>query len=41
MTRLLEFRNYLSNYFVMYKRLTRSLVRVELASPAFLWLGII
>ena len=30
-----------NNYFVMYKRLTRSRIRVELASPTFLWLGII
>ena len=32
--RLLEDRNYLNNYF-SYKRLTRSRIRVELASPAY------
>ena len=33
--------NYLNNYFAMYIRLTRSRVRVERASPAYLGLGII
>ena len=31
--RLFGFWNYLNNYYVMYKRLTRSRIRVELASP--------
>ena len=34
--RLVVFRNYLNNYFVMYNRLTRSGIRLELASPAYL-----
>ena len=34
--RLLGVRNYLKNYFAMYKRLTRSRMRVEFASPAYL-----
>ena len=38
---LLVVRNYLNNYFAMYKRLTRYRVHVELASPADLGLGII
>ena len=38
---LLGVRNYLNNYFAMYTRLTRSRLRVELASPAYLDLGII
>ena len=33
--------NYSNNYFAMYKHLTRSRVRVELASPAYLRLRII
>ena len=36
---LLGVRNYLNNYAAMYKRLTRFRIRVELASPAYLWLG--
>ena len=32
---------YLNNYFAMYTRLTRSRIREELASPAYLGLGII
>ena len=31
---------YLNNYFAMYKHLTRSRIRVELASPAYLGLEI-
>ena len=38
---LLGVRNYLDNYFAMYKRLTRSRIYVELPSPAYLGLGII
>ena len=38
---LLGVRNYLNNYFVMYTRLTRSRIRVELASRTDLGLGII
>ena len=38
---LLGVRNYLYNYFVMYKRLTRSGIYAELASSAYLGLGII
>ena len=34
--RLLGVRNYLNNYFAMYKRLTRSRIRVELASPGYM-----
>ena len=34
-------RNYLINYFAMCKRLTLSRIRVDLASPAYLGLGII
>ena len=34
--RLLGVSNYLNNYFAMYKGLTRSRIRVELASPACL-----
>ena len=30
--------NYLNTYFAMYKRLTRSCIRVELATPACLGL---
>ena len=37
---LLGVRNYLNNYFAMYTRLTRSRIRVELAYPAYLGLGI-
>ena len=33
--------NYFNNYFAMYKRLIRSRIRVELASPAYLGLRII
>ena len=39
--RLLGVKNYLNNYFTMYKRLTRFRIRVILASPAYLGLGII
>ena len=38
--RLLNVRNYLKNYFAMYKRLTRTRIRVELTSSAYLGLGI-
>ena len=38
---LLGVRNYLNNYFAMYKRLTHYRIRVKLASPAYLALGII
>ena len=38
--RLLGVKNYLNNYFA-YKRLTRFRIRVKLASPAYLGLGII
>ena len=38
---LLGVRTYLNNYFAMYTRLTRSRIRVELAYPAYLGLGII
>ena len=38
---LLGVRNYLNNYFAMYKRLTHSCIRVELASFDYLGLGII
>ena len=31
--RILGIRNYLKNYFAMYKRLTRSRIQVELTSP--------
>ena len=34
-------RNCLYNYSAMYTRLTRSCIRVELASPTYLWLGIV
>ena len=34
--RLLGIRNYLNNYFAMYKRLTHSRIRVVLTSPAYL-----
>ena len=34
-------KNYLNNYFAMYKSLTRFRLRVKLGSPAFLGLGII
>ena len=40
-SRLLGVRNYLNNYFAMYTRLTCSRIRVKLASPAYLGLGII
>ena len=36
--RLVGVRNYLTNYFTIYKRLTRSRIRVELASPAYSFL---
>ena len=39
--RLRGVRNYLNNYFTIYKRLTRSRIREELASPTYLGLGII
>ena len=39
--RLLGVRNYLNNYFAMYRRLTRSHIRAELAFPAYLGFGII
>ena len=39
--RLFGVRNYLNNYFAMYTRLTHSRIRVELALPAYLGLGII
>ena len=39
--RLLGVKSYLNNYFPIYKRLTGSRIRVELASPAYLGLGII
>ena len=39
--RLLGFKNYLNNYYAIYKRLTRSRIGVELASPDYLGLGII
>ena len=39
--RLLGVKNYLNNYFSMYKRLTRSCIHVELASLANLGIGII
>ena len=34
--RPLGVKNYLNNYFAMYKRPTRSRIRVELASPVYL-----
>ena len=34
-------RNYLNIYFAMYKRVTRSWVHLDLASPTYLGLGII
>ena len=34
-------KNYLNSYFNMYKLLTRSRIRVKLAFPAYLGLGII
>ena len=37
---LLGVRNYLKNYFAMYTRLTRSRIRLELASPTYLGLAI-
>ena len=39
--RVLGVRNYLKNYFAIYKRLTLSRIRVELAAAACLWLAII
>ena len=39
--RLLGVKNDSNNYVGMYKRLTRSRIRVELSSPAYLGLGII
>ena len=39
--RLLRARIYLNNYFSMYTRLQHSRIRVEVASPAHLALGII
>ena len=38
---LLVVKNYLNNYFVMYTRLAGSFIRVYLASPADLGLGIV
>ena len=38
---LLAVRNYFKNFFAMYTRLTRFRIRVELAFPAYLGLGII
>ena len=38
--RLLGVKNYVNNYFAMYTRLTRSRMRVDLASFAYLRLGI-
>ena len=40
-TNLLRVRYYLNNYFSISTRLTRSRIRVELASPAYLELGFI
>ena len=39
--RLLKVKNYSNNYFAIYPRLTRSRIRVELATPAYLGLVII
>ena len=39
--RLLVVRNYFNNYFAKYTRLPHSRIRTELASPAYLCLGII
>ena len=39
--RLLWVKNYLKNYFAMYKHVTHSRIRVELVSPAYMGLGII
>ena len=39
--RLLGVRNYLNNNFATDKHLKLSRIRVELASPAYLWFGII
>ena len=39
--RLLRVRNYLNNYFALYKRLTRSRIHADLAFPAYLGFGII
>ena len=38
--RLLEVKNYLNHYYAMYKRLTRSGIRVELASRGYFYLFI-
>ena len=38
--RLLMVQNYLNNHFAMYNSLTRFCLRVKLASPAYLGLGI-
>ena len=38
---ILGFKNYLNNYYAMYKRLTCSRIRLEFASTAYLGLGII
>ena len=38
---LFEVKNYLNNYFAMYKRLTRSCIRKELASLTYLGFRII
>ena len=39
--RLLVVKSYLNNYFAMYTRLTRSRIRLEVASPAYFGLEII
>ena len=39
--RLCGVRNYLNNYFAMDKRMAHSRIRVELAFPVYLGLGII
>ena len=39
--RLIVVRNYLNDYLANYTRLKHSLIRVELAFPAYLLLGII
>ena len=39
--RILGVRNYINNYFAMYKRLTRSHIHADLPPPTYLGLGII
>ena len=39
--RLLTVKNYLNNYFMMYKRLMRSLISVDVSSHAYLGFEII